>query len=279
MGKTRVLIADDNREFADLLYEYLSEQPDLEVTGIAYNGQEVLTLVEDLEPDVLVLDIIMPVLDGIGVLERMRKLHLTVMPRVIMLTAFGQDTVTRKALDLGALYYVLKPFDLDVLVERIRDVAVNTSYIERPRALASAGSSGVALSSIPASPPRLVSIAAKPKSVNHLITGVIHEIGVPAHIKGYQYLREAILMVYNDVEILGSVTKVLYPQIAEQFSTTSSRVERAIRHAIEVAWSRGNSEAIAQLFGYTVSMSKAKPTNSEFIAMIADKLRMEARAN
>ncbi len=280
MGKTRVLIADDNREFADLLYEYLSEQPDLEVTGIAYNGQEVLTLVEDLEPDVLVLDIIMPVLDGIGVLERMRKLHLAVMPRVIMLTAFGQDTVTRKALDLGALYYVLKPFDLDVLVERVRDVAANASYIERPRALAGAGSSSVALSSVPmsSSAPRLVSIAAKPKSVNHLITGVIHEIGVPAHIKGYQYLREAILMVYNDVEILGSVTKVLYPQIAEQFSTTSSRVERAIRHAIEVAWSRGNSEAIAQLFGYTVSMSKAKPTNSEFIAMIADKLRMEARA-
>ena len=281
MGKTRVLIADDNREFADLLYEYLNEQPDLDVVGIAYHGQEVLTLVEDLEPDVLVLDIIMPVLDGIGVLERLRKLHLAVAPRVIMLTAFGQDTVTRKALDLGALYYVLKPFDLDVLVDRVRDVAANASYIERPRAVAGATGSGAAFPSgisSPSASPRVVSIAAKPRSVNHLITGVIHEIGVPAHIKGYQYLREAILMVYNDVEILGSVTKVLYPQIATQFSTTSSRVERAIRHAIEVAWNRGNSDAIAQLFGYTVSMSKAKPTNSEFIAMIADKLRMETRA-
>ncbi|MCY0875270.1 MAG: sporulation transcription factor Spo0A [Firmicutes bacterium] len=280
MNVTRVLIADDNREFADLLYEYLSDHADMEVVGVAHNGQEVLAQIEQHQPDVLVLDIIMPVLDGIGVLERLRFVDGGACPRTIMLTAFGQESITKKAMELGALYYVLKPFDLDVLLERIRDVMKVEIYSERTRA--AVGSSGGAMSvsyALPStqtmSSPRLVSIAPKTRSIDQLVTGVIHEIGVPAHIKGYQYLREAIMMVYNDIEILGSVTKVLYPEIAKKFTTTSSRVERAIRHAIEVAWSRGNSEAITQVFGYTVSMSKAKPTNSEFIAMIADKLRME----
>ncbi|MCY0901700.1 MAG: sporulation transcription factor Spo0A [Firmicutes bacterium] len=278
---TRVLIADDNREFADLLFEYLSDQDDMEVVGIAHNGQEVLNQIERLEPDVLVLDIIMPVLDGIGVLERMRLLDV-MSPRVIMLTAFGQESITRRAMDLGALYYVLKPFDLDVLLERIRELMHVDILSERVRAVAGA-TAPVAAAMAPASGlhqtgPRLVSIPGKARSIDQLVTGVIHEIGVPAHIKGYQYLREAILMVYGDIEILGSVTKILYPEIAKKYATTASRVERAIRHAIEVAWSRGNSEAITQVFGYTVSMSKAKPTNSEFIAMIADKLRMEHAA-
>jgi len=278
----RVLIADDNREFADLLFEYLSDQDDMEVVGIAHNGQEVLNQIERLEPDVLVLDIIMPVLDGIGVLERMRLLDV-MPPRVIMLTAFGQESITRRAMDLGALYYVLKPFDLDVLLARIRELMHVDILSERVRAVAGAISAPVAAGMAPASgqhqsAPRLVSIPGRTRSLDQLVTGVIHEIGVPAHIKGYQYLREAILMVYGDIEILGSVTKVLYPEIAKKYATTASRVERAIRHAIEVAWSRGNSEAITQVFGYTVSMSKAKPTNSEFIAMIADKLRMEHAA-
>lgn len=280
MNATRVLLADDNREFADLLYEYLSDHSDMEVVGVAHNGQEVLTQVEQLQPDVLVLDIIMPVLDGIGVLERLRFADGQTHPRIIMLTAFGQESITKKAMELGAMYYVLKPFDLDVLLERIRDVMKVEMYSERARtAVGSSGGTvniGYSMSGIQTqSPPRLVSIAPKTRSIDQLVTSVIHEIGVPAHIKGYQYLREAIMMVYHDIEILGSVTKILYPEIAKKFSTTSSRVERAIRHAIEVAWSRGNSEAITQVFGYTVSMSKAKPTNSEFIAMIADKLRME----
>ena len=271
MEPTRVLIADDNREFAELLYEYLGEQSDLEVVGAAHNGQDALTLIEEYEPDVLILDIIMPVLDGIGVLERLRGMHLASVPKVIMLTAFGQENVTKKALELGALYYVLKPFDMDVLIGRIRDIAGGgDGYMEHARPAGGGGVATVAL-------PRLMTVPNRSKSVNQLITGVIHEIGVPAHIKGYQYLREAIVMVYQDVEILGSVTKVLYPQIAAKFATTPSRVERAIRHAIEVAWSRGNSDAISQVFGYTISMSKAKPTNSEFIAMIADKLRMETK--
>lgn len=277
---TRILIADDNREFAELLSEYLNDQLDMQVVGMASNGHDVLTMTEELQPDVLVLDIIMPVLDGIGVLERLRQMAHITSPRVIMLTAFGQDAVTKRALDLGALYYVLKPFDMDLLVERIRDVVSQDMYIERTRAVSGVSGTTFAVHTgigHPSATARLVSINTKTRSVDQLITAVIHEIGVPAHIKGYQYLREAIVMVYHNVEILGSVTKVLYPQIAEQFCTTPSRVERAIRHAIEVAWSRGNTEAIGQVFGYTVSMSKAKPTNSEFIAMVADKLRIEAK--
>ncbi len=277
---TRILIADDNREFAELLSEYLNDQLDMQVVGMASNGHDVLTMTEELQPDVLVLDIIMPVLDGIGVLERLRQMAHITLPRVIMLTAFGQDAVTKRALDLGALYYVLKPFDMDLLVERIRDVVSQDMYIERTRAVSGVSGATFAVHTgigHPSATARLVSINTKTRSVDQLITAVIHEIGVPAHIKGYQYLREAIAMVYHNVEILGSVTKVLYPQIAEQFCTTPSRVERAIRHAIEVAWSRGNTEAIGKVFGYTVSMSKAKPTNSEFIAMVADKLRIEAK--
>ena len=268
-----VLIADDNREFADLLSEYLQEQPDLEIVGIANNGQEVLNLIDRVHPDVLVLDIIMPVLDGIGVLERLRAWHMESPPRVIMLTAFGQENITRKALDLGALYYILKPFDMDLLIDRIRDVAISEPLFDRGKSTVTTSYSPTESSSSTLS--RTHTINTYGRTIDQMVTTIIHEIGVPAHIKGYQYLREAILMVYEDVEILGSVTKVLYPQIADKFYTTSSRVERAIRHAIEVAWNRGNSEAITQVFGYTVSMSKAKPTNSEFIAMVADKLRME----
>ena len=268
----KVLIADDNREFADLLSEYLQEQSDLEIVGIANNGQEVLNLVDRTNPDVLVLDIIMPVIDGIGVLERMRTWRMEKPPRVIMLTAFGQENITKKALDLGALYYILKPFDMDLLIDRIRDVAISEPLYEFGRQTVNVNQSVTESASVT---PRLHTINMHGRTIDQIVTTIIHEIGVPAHIKGYQYLREAILMVYADVEILGAVTQVLYPQIAKTFFTTASRVERAIRHAIEVAWNRGNSEAITQVFGYSVSMSKSKPTNSEFIAMVADKLRLE----
>lgn len=264
MESIRVLIADDNREFADLLVDYIGEQRDMDIVGVANNGLEVLSAIETLRPDVVVLDIIMPNLDGIGVLERLNANRSAPLPKIIMLTAFGQDRVTRKALDLGALYYVIKPFDLDVLVNRIRDVAL--SYTPAGR---------TSKTSTPEFENRPTYGTTRPRTLDQLITTIIHEIGVPAHIKGYQYLREAITIVYDDVDILGSVTKILYPKIAGKYSTTSSRVERAIRHAIEVAWSRGNTESISRVFGHTISTSKAKPTNSEFIAMVADKLRME----
>lgn len=254
MKQIKVMIADDNREFAELLKEFVSEQRDMEVVGVAYNGNEVLEMLEPQQPDVIILDIIMPVLDGIGVLEKIQQMDLSFDLKVIMLTAFGQENITKRAVEFGAAYYILKPFDMDVLANRIRQVV-----------------------RVPGSAPKTNMMMTRGKNVDASITNVIHEIGVPAHIKGYHYLREAIGMVYKDVEILGSITKVLYPKIADKYNTTPSRVERAIRHAIEVAWGRGNVESIRALFGNTVNVGKSKPTNSEFIAMVADKLRIEAK--
>lgn len=262
MKKIKVCVVDDNRELVGLLDEYISSQDDMEVIGVAHNGQDCLDILEHEELDVLVLDIIMPHLDGLAVLERLRDMKKAQLPNVIMLTAFGQEDVTKKAVDLGASYFILKPFDMDNLARHIRQVSGKTNPIIRK-----------------SSSSYRPQVESKPKNLDASITSIIHEIGVPAHIKGYMYLREAISMVYNDIELLGSITKVLYPDIAKKYNTTASRVERAIRHAIEVAWSRGNIDSISSLFGYTVSMSKAKPTNSEFIAMVADKLRLEHKAS
>ncbi len=262
--KIKVCLVDDNKELVSMLESYVAAQDDMEVIGTAYNGQECLNLLTDKQPDVLVLDIIMPHLDGLAVLEKMRHIERLKQPSVIMLTAFGQEDVTKKAVDLGASYFILKPFDMENLTSHIRQVSGKANaMIKRP--LPSFRSA--------------TTVDGKPKNLDASITSIIHEIGVPAHIKGYMYLREAISMVYNDIELLGSITKVLYPDIAKKYNTTASRVERAIRHAIEVAWSRGNIDSISSLFGYTVSRSKAKSTNSEFIAMVADKLRLEHKAS
>ncbi|WP_164668662.1 sporulation transcription factor Spo0A [Virgibacillus doumboii] len=259
MEKISVCLVDDNRELVQLMEEYFEGQQDIEVIGVAYNGKDCLEMLDEMEPDVLVLDIIMPHVDGLGVLNTLRGMERNNHPNVIMLTAFGQEEVMKKAVDLGASYFILKPFDLDNLADQIRQVQGNNT--------------------LQASPKKSNNKERKKKDLEASITNIIHEIGIPAHIKGYMYLREAITMVYNDIELLGSITKVLYPDIAKKFNTTASRVERAIRHAIEVAWSRGNIESISQLFGYTVSISKAKPTNSEFIAMVADRLRLEHKAS
>lgn len=263
-----VLLADDNREFTNLLSEFIDEQDDMHVAGIAYNGNDVLRLIEQSNrvPDVLILDIIMPHLDGLGVLEKLREMDLQPQPKIIMLTAFGQENITQKAVQLGASYYILKPFDMEILTNRIRQL-VSTNQ-----------PSSIMSSSQTTTKANVVQMP-KTKNLDANITTIIHEIGVPAHIKGYQYLREAITMVYNNIEILGAITKTLYPAIAEKYKTTPSRVERAIRHAIEVAWTRGNIDSISHLFGYTINISKAKPTNSEFIAMVADKLRIEHKVS
>lgn len=262
LSKIKVLIADDNREFVDLLRDYLLDHSDIDVIGVAYNGNEVLNILEEETPDVMILDIIMPHLDGLGVLEKLRQYKFAKQPKIIMLTAFGQENITQRAVELGASYYILKPFDMEVLVNRVRQVVSNNTVTPQ---------SGTTTNKV------ISHSAIKGKNLDANITNIIHEIGVPAHIKGYMYLREAIIMVYNEVEILGSITKILYPRIAEKYNTTPSRVERAIRHAIEVAWSRGNVDVIKSMFGYTINTSKAKPTNSEFIAMIADRLRIESR--
>ncbi|GGC91215.1 stage 0 sporulation protein A [Thalassobacillus devorans] len=259
MEKIKIGLADDNRELIKLLEDYFEDIKDVEVVGTSYNGKECLEMLKETTPDVLVLDIIMPHMDGLAVLSQLKQLELKKKPSVIMLTAFGQEEVTKKAVDLGASYFMLKPFDLDSLTDQIRQIHGSNDPISK-----AIGTS---------------SKAGQKPDLNTSITHIIHEIGVPAHIKGYMYLREAISMVYNDIELLGSITKVLYPDIAKKYQTTASRVERAIRHAIEVAWNRGNVESISSLFGYTISNTKAKPTNSEFIAMVADRLRLEHKAS
>ncbi|MFR7402354.1 MAG: sporulation transcription factor Spo0A [Clostridia bacterium] len=271
--KITVLIADDNQEFSTTLATYLKNQEDMVVVGRAKDGNEALDMVSSLMPDVLLLDVIMPHLDGIGVLEQMNMIKLNKKPICIMLSAVGQDKVTQRAIELGAEYYVVKPFDIDLLITRIRELknykpsSQNNNFISRE-----IGISKQQYIDIPNNS------ANKEENIEALVTNVIHEVGVPAHIKGYQYLREAIIMVINDIDVINQITKCLYPQIANKFHTTPSRVERAIRHAIEVAWGRGEQKTVENIFGYTISAAKGKPTNSEFIAMISDKLRLELKS-
>ena len=271
--KITVLIADDNQEFSTTLATYLKNQEDMVVVGRAKDGNEALDMVSSLMPDVLLLDVIMPHLDGIGVLEQMNMIKLNKKPICIMLSAVGQDKVTQRAIELGAEYYVVKPFDIDLLITRIRELknykpsSQNNNFISRE-----IGISKQQYIDIPNNS------ANKEENIEALVTNVIHEVGVPAHIKGYQYLREEIIMVINDIDVINQITKCLYPQIANKFHTTPSRVERAIRHAIEVAWGRGEQKTVENIFGYTISAAKGKPTNSEFIAMISDKLRLELKS-
>jgi two-component system response regulator (stage 0 sporulation protein A) len=261
--KIRIVIADDNKEFSSILSEYLSGQADFEVVGTAKDGIEAVNMVQNHQPDVLVLDIIMPHLDGLGVLEKINQMTNVKLPKVIVLSAVGQDKITQRAINLGAEYYVVKPFDMEIFGNRIRQLFnsnLSTNEVKRSSLIVPEPTAFINNNSLEAE-----------------ITNIIHEIGVPAHIKGYLYLREAIQMVVNDVELLSAVTKELYPSIAKKYNTTASRVERAIRHAIEVAWSRGQIETINKIFGYTIHNDKGKPTNSEFIAMVADKLRLKAK--
>ncbi|OPJ63191.1 sporulation transcription factor Spo0A [Clostridium oryzae] len=267
-SKITVLIADDNKEFCNILNDYLLNQRDIIVTGIAKDGVEALKLIQEKRPDLVVLDIIMPHLDGLGVLEKINKMDIDPKPRIIILSAVGQDKITQRAIALGADYYVVKPFDMDIFTTRIREMFNNTIASNNTSRSESFGES---ISDIPSK--------SEPMNLEAEITNIIHEIGVPAHIKGYMYLREAITMVVNDMDLLSAVTKELYPSIARKYNTTASRVERAIRHAIEVAWGRGQVETINKLFGYTIHNDKGKPTNSEFIAMVADKLRLKNKVS
>ena len=269
-NKISVIIADDNKEFCSILNDYLLNQKDIVVTGIEKDGKEALTLIEEKKPDLVVLDIIMPHLDGLGVLERLNSMDLDKFPRIVVLSAVGQDKITQRAITLGADYYVVKPFDMDIFTKRIRDMFNDTIGNNEPvkKQVAMTATEMISTSN-----------NRGPVDLETEITNIIHEIGVPAHIKGYMYLREAITMVVNDMELLSAVTKELYPSIAKKYNTTASRVERAIRHAIEVAWGRGQVEAINKLFGYTVHNEKGKPTNSEFIAIIADKLRLKNKVS
>lgn len=259
MGKIKVLIADDNLRSAGLMEETLKKDKDIEVIGKAEDGMDALEQIRTKEPDVVLLDLIMPKLDGLGVMEHVKKdVSLKKNPAFIVITGIGQEVVTESAFELGASYYMLKPFDYQLVISRIKQLRGVSSHRRAEGSGAARGGN-----------------AFLERNLESDVTNVIHEIGVPAHIKGYHYLRDAIMMSVNDAEMLNSITKQLYPTIAKRHKTTPSRVERAIRHAIEVAWSRGKMDTIDALFGYTIHGGKGKPTNSEFVALIADKIRLE----
>ena len=231
------------------------------------------------QPDIALLDVIMPHLDGIGVLEKINEANMKKRPMCIMLSAVGQDKITQRALELGAEYYTIKPIDIQMLLGRIKDIKKYQPSQVKNTMMNNSNIANITNREIKT---QYIEIAPDKKkdqeNLEALVTNIIHEVGVPAHIKGYQYLREAIMMVVNNIDIINQITKQLYPDIAVKFHTTPSRVERAIRHAIEVAWTRGQTETVDSIFGYTISAAKGKPTNSEFIAMIEDKLRLELKS-
>lgn len=250
--KTRVLIADIDEDFRRLLADVLSNEEDMQCVGGTDNGADVLEMSAELKPDVLVMDLVLLKLDGIEVLRRLGESAPDT--RAIIVTHLYRSEIVQQCTALGAAYFVPEPCDITVLLQRIRQVG---AFPSQPDMFSVPRSADVDLEAA--------------------VTEIIHEIGVPAHIKGYQYLREAIILTINDMDIINAVTKVLYPEVAKKFGTTPSRVERAIRHAIEVAWDRGDIEVLQKFFGYTVSNIKGKPTNSEFIAMIADCLSLRQK--
>jgi len=260
MGKEiKIIIADDNRNFCQMLQNYLQSQEDISIVGVANNGLEAMELIQTQEPDLIILDLVMPNLDGLGVLERINSRTTTPRPKIIMLTAFGQESLTHQAMMLGVDYFILKPFDLDILGKRIRSLTQDMS-------------SAPAQFSSSASP--IVTTVGSGHNLVFEVTTMMHQIGIPAHVKGYQFIRDAILMVVEDVSLLGAVTKELYPSIAKKYKSAPSRVERGIRHAIELAWERGQTETLKRIFGYSMNIERQKPTNSEFIALLADKFRV-----
>ena len=257
MREVNVAIADDNERILDMLGEIIEQDQDLNLIGKADNGEDIYHLIKEKKPDVVLLDLIMPKMDGLSVMEKVNMdEQITKRPEFIIVTAVGQERITEDAFRKGASYYVMKPFHNDMILSRIKDAGNG----ERKNSSESESRNAVSKK--------------QEYNLETRVTDMIHEIGIPAHIKGYHYLRDAIIMSVEDKEVINSITKVLYPTIAKMNKTTPSRVERAIRHAIEVAWNRGRLETINDLFGYTVQHDKGKPTNSEFIAIIADKLRL-----
>lgn len=247
MNTLKILLADADEYGRIALEQDLEPEKGLEVIGSTGDGVQAIELVQTLEPDILIMDLVLSGVDGLELLEQVSRMEHK-RPMVVVYSAYIRGGVTMQAAELGADYFIMKPCSSQLVAERIHQL-----YQLNPVA-----------------PPNN-------QNLETLVTSVIHEIGVPAHIKGYQYLREAIMIAVGDMEVINAVTKVLYPEVAKRFDTTASRVERAIRHAIEVAWDRGDIETLQKYFGYTVSNAKGKPTNSEFIAMIADRLQLQQK--
>ncbi len=261
MERLNVAIADDNDRILELLGEIISSDKELTLVGKANNGEEMYQIIKNKEPDVVLLDLIMPKMDGLSVMERVNEdKTLKKSPNFIIITAVGQERITEDAFKKGASYYIMKPFHNETVLNRIKHIQNEVQNLQKEKIKTINCTGGM-----------------KEISLENRVTDMIHEIGIPAHIKGYHYLRDAILMAIEDMDVLNAITKILYPTVAKRHQTTSSRVERAIRHAIEVAWSRGKLDTLEELFGYTVSNGKGKPTNSEFIALVADTIRLEQK--
>ena len=248
MEKIKVLMIDDNVNLTQMVEDYFEDNSKIEIVGRAFDGEEGLKIIKEgtLKYDLVILDLIMPKKDGIGVLKELKSANISC--NVIVATSYNAPDTIRKVSELGANYYILKPFDMIDLEERIIETF---SDLDK----------------------RTINLFSN--NLHKSISKLLHELGMPAHIKGYQYIREAISMVYDNPEIVGGITKELYPELAIRFDTTVSRVERAIRHAIEVSWNRGDWDLMEDVFGHSVDIDKAKPTNSEFIVTLADKLRLE----
>ena len=259
MEQLSVAIADDNQKILNVLGEIVSADKELDLVGKAKNGEEMCQIIKDRQPDVVLLDLIMPKMDGLTVMEKVgQDRTIRKRPYFIVITAVGQEKITEDAFNKGANYYIMKPFNNQMLLERIKSVRNMARGSDRK-----------------CEDGHTESVTGE--NLETRVTNMLHEIGIPAHIKGYHYLRDAIMMAVKDMDVLNAITKILYPTVAKKYQTTSSRVERAIRHAIEVAWSRGKLDTLDELFGYTVSTGKGKPTNSEFIALIADTIQLEYR--
>ena len=254
--KLKVLLADETTEFGKNCANAIKSYG-MEVLCCKKDGIELLNNISKIQPDVIIGDIFMPNKDMLSVLKDIKTLELNVKPIVIVLSSFDNPQLEKEAIDNGASYYFIKPIDINILIDRIimfsgwrNNITENPSHNYNSE-----------------------------HDLELMITEIIHQIGVPAHIKGYHYLRDGIILSVNDPEYINSITKLLYPTIAKMHQTTSSRVERAIRHAIEVAWDRGDINVLDSYFGYTINNGRGKPTNSEFIAMIADKLRLRMKAS
>ena len=245
-NRIKVVLADANENFRTMLQQTIENTGEFDVVGSAGDGAEAWKMIERERPQLVITDVILPELDGFALLDRMAKLPAR--PKTILVSAFYREQMVMQAMEQGAAYFMAKPCEAGSLLERMRQAVRNGETEEE-----------------------------SPVALERLVTSIIHEVGVPAHIKGYQYLREAIMITVQDMDVINAVTKVLYPEIAKRFGTTASRVERAIRHAIEVAWDRGDVDTLNSYFGYTIHNLRGKPTNSEFIAMISDKLKLNLK--
>jgi len=254
MKKIRVLMIDDNIELVGMIKEYFSSHASIELVLEANDGEKGLDLVRNhqAEYDAVILDLIMPKRDGLFILETMKREQID--KKIIVLTSYNSQDIIRRVSEYGVNYFILKPFELSDLERRLEECQEDNNY-------------------------RNTSIDIYHNNLQISITKILHELGIPSHIKGYQYIREGISIIYDNPDVIGGITKELYPSIASKFDTTVSRVERAIRHAIEVSWNRGDWDLMEDIFGHSVDIDKAKPTNSEFIVTVADKLRLEFQRN